>query len=82
MIVAAFLLALPTQTVPVPPVDALQAQTGVASFAFLEPKADDLRSYYSKRADFDPAESLVDKDGGLDLTVVEMTVLIGGMRSL
>ena len=63
-------------------VDALQAQTDVASFAFLEPKADGFRNYYSARADFGPAESLVDKADSLGLTVAEMTVLVGGMRTL
>lgn len=63
-------------------VDALQTQTDVASFAFLEPKADGFRNYYSARADLGPAESLVDKADSLGLTVAEMTVLVGGMRSL
>ncbi|QTH24841.1 catalase/peroxidase HPI (plasmid) [Rhizorhabdus wittichii] len=63
-------------------VDAVQAQTDVASFAFLEPKADGFRNYYSARADFGPAAALVDKADSLGLTVAEMTVLVGGMRSL
>jgi len=62
--------------------DATQAQTDVASFAFLEPKADGFRNYYSAKADFGPAESLVDKADLLGLTVTDMTVLVGGMRSL
>ena len=64
-------------------VDATQAQTDVASFAFLEPKADGFRNYYNAaKADFGPAESLVDKADLLNLTVAEMTVLVGGMRAL
>jgi catalase-peroxidase len=63
-------------------VDAVQAQTDVASFAFLEPKADGFRNYYSAKADFGPAAALVDKADSLGLTVAEMTVLVGGMRSL
>ena len=63
-------------------IDAVQAQTDVASFAFLEPKADGFRNYYSARADFGPAAALVDKADSLGLTVAEMTVLVGGMRSL
>ncbi|KAJ8137441.1 hypothetical protein OY671_009346, partial [Metschnikowia pulcherrima] len=63
-------------------VDALQTQTDVASFAFLEPKADGFRNYYSARADLGPAESSVDKADSLGSTVAEMTVLVGGMRSL
>ncbi|MCK9541920.1 MAG: catalase/peroxidase HPI [Novosphingobium sp.] len=63
-------------------VDATQAQTDVASFAFLEPKADGFRNWYSAKADFGPAESLVDRADLLNLTVAEMTVLVGGMRAL
>ena len=63
-------------------VDASQAQTDAASFAFLEPKADGFRNWYSAKADFGPAESLVDKADSLNLTVAEMTVLVGGMRAL
>lgn len=71
-------------TVPFNPgrVDATQAQTGVASFAYLEPKADGFRNYYSANADVSPPEALVDKADTLDLTVPEMTVLVGGMRVL
>jgi catalase-peroxidase len=63
-------------------VDSAQAQTDVASFAHLEPKADGFRNYYSAKAEVGPAEALVDKADTLDLTVPEMTVLVGGMRVL
>lgn len=63
-------------------VDAAQAQTDVASFAYLEPKADGFRNYYSAKADVGPAEALVDKADLLGLTVADMTVLVGGMRAL
>jgi catalase-peroxidase len=63
-------------------VDATQAQTDVASFAFLEPKADGFRNYYAAGATLDPAAALVDKADQLNLTVPEMTVLVGGLRSL
>ena len=63
-------------------VDATQAQTGVVSFASLEPSADGFRNYYSANADVSPPEALVDKADALDLTVPEMTVLVGGMRVL
>lgn len=63
-------------------VDASQAQTDVASFAFLEPKADGFRNWYSANADFGPAEALVDRADLLNLTVAEMTALVGGMRML
>jgi catalase-peroxidase len=71
-------------TVPFTPgrVDAAQAQTDVASFAYLEPKADGFRNWYGPRAEVSPADALVDKADALDLTVPEMTVLVGGMRAL
>ena len=62
--------------------DATQDQTDVKSFAFLEPKADGFRNYYSEGAYFSPAEMLVEKADQLDLTVPEMTVLVGGLRAL
>ncbi|PHI37451.1 catalase/peroxidase HPI [Pseudoalteromonas sp. GCY] len=62
--------------------DASQAQTDVLSFSYLEPKADAFRNYYSDEAFMSPAEMLVDKANMLDLSVPEMTVLLGGLRSL
>ena len=63
--------------------DATQAQTDVASFGLLEPKADAFRNYFDAAASYKtPAEMLVDKADQLNLTVPEMTVLLGGMRSL
>jgi catalase-peroxidase len=71
-------------TVPFTPgrVDATQAQTDVASFNYLQPKADGFRNYYAANAELGPAEALVDKADALNLTVPEMTVLVGGMRAL
>lgn len=71
-------------TVPFTPgrVDATAAQTDVASFAFLQPKADGFRNYYAADATFGPVASLIDKADSLNLTVPEMTVLVGGMRAL
>jgi catalase-peroxidase len=62
--------------------DATQAQTDVTSFARLEPKADGFRNYYAAGQTRSPTELLVDKASLLDLSVPEMTVLIGGMRAL
>jgi catalase-peroxidase len=62
--------------------DASQAQTDVPSFAALEPTADGFRNYYSKKSWASPAEMLVDRANLLTLTVPEMTVLVGGLRSL
>ncbi len=63
-------------------VDALQTQTDAAAFAPLEPKADGFRNYYSAESRLSPAEMLVERADLLDLTVPQMTVLVGGMRAL
>ena len=63
--------------------DASQAQTDVASFALLEPRADAFRNYFDVEQSYrSPTEMLVDKADLLNLSVPEMTVLLGGMRSL
>ncbi|HAK4778361.1 TPA: catalase/peroxidase HPI [Salmonella enterica] len=63
--------------------DASQAQTDARSFAVLEPTADGFRNYYDvKRNKRSPAELLVDRASKLELTVPEMTVLVGGLRVL
>lgn len=62
--------------------DASQEQTDVESFSALEPEADGFRNYYSESSYYAPAEALVDKANLLNLTVPEMTALIGGMRAL
>ncbi|MDE8650115.1 catalase/peroxidase HPI [Novosphingobium album (ex Liu et al. 2023)] len=63
-------------------VDATQAQTDAASYEYLRPRADGFRNYYGADAGASPAEMLVDKANMLELTVPEMTVLVGGMRAL
>jgi catalase-peroxidase len=62
--------------------DASQAQTDVASFAYLEPAADGFRNYFGNGQSRSPAEMLVERASLLTLTVPEMTVLVGGLRSL
>lgn len=62
--------------------DASQKQTDVKSFAWLEPTADAFRNYYTDMSYGNPAEMLVEKADLLTLTAPEMTVLIGGMRTL
>lgn len=63
--------------------DATQEQTDVDSFALLEPTADAFRNYFNVEQSYlSPTELLVDKADNLDLTVPEMTVLLGGMRAL
>ena len=72
-------------TVPVKPgrADATPEQTDVASFELLKPNADGFRNYYdAKNTDDSPAKALIEKADLLDLTVPEMTVLVGGMRAL
>jgi len=62
--------------------DALQAQTDIDSFAVLEPHSDGFRNFDAKGVT-QPAEVLlVDKAALLTLTAPEMTVLVGGIRSL
>jgi catalase-peroxidase len=63
--------------------DATQAQTDVVSFALLEPTADAFRNYFNEERSYrSPAEMLVDRADQLNLTVPEMTALLGGMRVL
>lgn len=63
--------------------DATQEQTDVATFALLEPKADAFRNYFNEKTSYQsPSEMLVNKADQLNLTVPEMTVLLGGMRAL
>lgn len=62
--------------------DATQDMTDVKSFGHLEPLADGFRNYYGPDAYRTPANALVDKAELLDLTVAEMTALVGGLRTL
>lgn len=63
--------------------DATQAMTDTTSFALLEPTADAFRNYFNAEAShLTPVESLVDQADQLDLTIPELTVLLGGMRVL
>jgi catalase-peroxidase len=62
--------------------DATQEATDAESFAVLEPRADGFRNYI-RAGEKLPAETLlIDKAYLLNLTVPEMTVLVGGMRAL
>jgi catalase-peroxidase len=62
--------------------DALQGQTDVESFAFLEPAADGFRNYQKTKYAVTAEELLVDRAQLLTLTAPEMTVLVGGLRVL
>ena len=62
--------------------DALQEQTDVESFNLLKPMADGFRNYLNPKYKTPTEELLIDKAQLLTLTAPEMTVLLGGMRSL
>ncbi|GAB2922497.1 catalase/peroxidase HPI [Rheinheimera gaetbuli] len=63
--------------------DASQEMTDVNSFSLLELTADGFRNYFDATASYkSPTEMLIDKADQLDLTVPEMTVLVGGLRAL
>ena len=62
--------------------DASQEQTDVASFGYLEPKADGFRNFIKKDLNLAAEELLIDKAQLLTLSIPEMTVLVAGMRAL
>lgn len=62
--------------------DASAEQTDVDSFAVLEPAADGFRNYLGSSDPETSPEMLVDRADLMNLTVPEMTVLVGGMRVL
>jgi catalase-peroxidase len=62
--------------------DASQEQTDEESFAYLEPFSDAFRNYHRSGLDVSAEEMMLDKAQLLGITAPEMTVLLGGMRSL
>jgi catalase-peroxidase len=62
--------------------DATQEQTDAESFAVLEPHSDGFRNFHKSGVNVSPEEMLLDKAQLLNLTAPEMTVLVGGMRSI
>jgi catalase-peroxidase len=63
--------------------DATATQTDVSSFALLEPSADAFRNYFNPEKSYrSPTDMLVDRADQLNLTVPEMTALVGGLRVL
>jgi catalase-peroxidase len=62
--------------------DASQEETDVESVGVLEPRSDGFRNYRSAKEFMAPEEALVDKAQLLRLTAPEMTVLVGGLRTL
>ena len=72
-------------TVPFAPgrMDATQEQTDVEAIAWLEPIADGFRNYRKNiRRAVSTEEMLIDKAHLLTLTAPELTVLLGGLRSI
>ena len=62
--------------------DATEVQTDADSFSYLEPRVDGFRNYAEKEFAVSPEEMMLDKAQLLELTPSEMTVLVGGLRSL
>ena len=62
--------------------DASEEQTDEESFAVLEPVSDAFRNYHKSGTNIASEEMMLDKAQLLGLTAPEMTVLVGGMRSL
>ena len=62
--------------------DATEEQTDAASFSVMEPVSCGFRNYLKTNYAVSPEEMMLDKARALRLTGSEMTVLVGGMRSL
>ncbi|MBU2917923.1 catalase/peroxidase HPI [Psychrosphaera sp. F3M07] len=62
--------------------DASTEQTDTDSFAVLEPKVDGFRNFITAASSISPEELLLDKAQLLTLTPPEMTVLVGGLRTM
>ncbi len=62
--------------------DATEEQTDAASFSYFEPVSCGFRNYLKQNYAVMPEEMMLDKAQLLGLSAPEMTVLVGGMRSL
>ena len=62
--------------------DATEEQTDSASFSVMEPLADGFRNFLKTNYAVTPEEMMLDKAQLLGLTAPEMTVLVGGLRTL
>ena len=62
--------------------DSSQDQTDIDSFSYLEPLSDGFRNYHREGLDVRAEEMMLDRAQLLGLTAPEMTVLLGGLRSL
>ena len=62
--------------------DATQENTDIESFAVLEPQSDGFKNFHKTGLNVNSEEIMLDKAQLLGLTAPEMTVLVGGLRSL
>jgi len=62
--------------------DATDEQTDTDSFAVLQPVSDGFRNFLLKNYSVSPEEMMLDKAQLLGLSAPEMTVLVGGLRSM
>ena len=62
--------------------DATQEQTDIDSFSVLEPLSDGFRNYHRDTLQVESDKILIDKAQLLSLTAPQMTVLLGGLRTL
>jgi catalase-peroxidase len=63
-------------------VDAIEGSADTASWSVMEPRHDGFRNYMADLGFMSPSQALIDKADMLNLTVSEMTVLLGGMRAM
>ena len=63
-------------------VDAIEGSVDAASWSVLEPRHDGFRNYMADLGFMSPSQALIDKADMLNLTVSEMTVLLGGLRAM
>lgn len=63
-------------------VDAIEGSVNDASWSVMEPRHDGFRNYMADLGFMTPSQALIDKADMLNLTVSEMTVLLGGLRAM
>ena len=63
-------------------VDAIEGSLDASSWSVMEPRHDGFRNHMADLGFMTPSQALIDKADMLNLTVSEMTVLLGGMRAM
>ena len=63
-------------------VDAIEGSVDATSWSVMEPRHDGFRNYMADLGFMSPSQALIDKADMLNLTVSEMTVLLGGLRAM